>query len=138
MSWRGRTRTAFLLAILAVAILSIVASPDIWALARETSKGSAAQGPDVGAGSESIHVPVTDQATYGGPASPDTTVMLIPVADATIQSAAPNTNFGVTETLEKMYEILSGTEWRKLEAKLLTFVDNYNRRIVEATGGFQL
>jgi hypothetical protein len=45
---------------------------------------------------------------------------------------------GVTETLEKMYEILSSPEWRTLEAKLLTFVDNYKRRIVEATGGFQL
>jgi hypothetical protein len=45
---------------------------------------------------------------------------------------------GVTETLEKMYEVLSGTEWQNLEAKLLTFVDNYKRRIVEATGGFQL
>lgn len=45
---------------------------------------------------------------------------------------------GVTETLEKMYEILSSKEWQELETKLLTFVDNYKRRIVEATGGFQL
>ena len=45
---------------------------------------------------------------------------------------------GVTETLEKMYKILSGKEWQELEAKLLTFVDHYRRRIVEATGGFQL
>ena len=45
---------------------------------------------------------------------------------------------GVTETLERMYEVLSGPEWRELEAKLVTLVSNYRRRIVEATGGFQL
>lgn len=45
---------------------------------------------------------------------------------------------GVTETLEKMYEVLSGKEWQALEAKLKTFVSDYKRRIVEATGGFQL
>ena len=45
---------------------------------------------------------------------------------------------GVAETLERMYEILSGPEWRELEAKLVTLVSNYRRRIVEATGGFQL
>jgi len=45
---------------------------------------------------------------------------------------------GVTETLERMYEILSSKEWQALEAKLQTFVTDYKRRIVEATGGFQL
>jgi hypothetical protein len=44
---------------------------------------------------------------------------------------------GVTDTLERMHEILSSKEWQELEGKLLTFVDNYERRIVEATGGFQ-
>jgi hypothetical protein len=44
---------------------------------------------------------------------------------------------GVTETLDAMREVLTGKEWQKLEAKLLTMVDNYERRIVEATGGFQ-
>jgi hypothetical protein len=44
---------------------------------------------------------------------------------------------GVTETLQRMHEILSSREWQELETKLLTFVDNYERRIVEATGGFQ-
>jgi len=44
---------------------------------------------------------------------------------------------GVTDTLERMREVLSSKEWRELEAKLLTFVDHYERRIVEATGGFQ-
>jgi hypothetical protein len=45
---------------------------------------------------------------------------------------------GVTETLEKMYEILAGKEWQALEARLQTFVSDYRRRIVEASGGFQL
>jgi hypothetical protein len=45
---------------------------------------------------------------------------------------------GVTDTLQKMHEILHSREWQELEAKLFAFVDNYKRRIVEATGGFQL
>lgn len=45
---------------------------------------------------------------------------------------------GVTETLDKMCEILAGPQWQELESKLLAHVDNYRRRIVEATGGFQL
>ena len=45
---------------------------------------------------------------------------------------------GVAESLSKMHETLATKEWQALEAKLLTFVDNYKRRIVEATGGFQL
>ena len=44
---------------------------------------------------------------------------------------------GVTETLEQMHQILSGKEWQELEAKLQALVDHYQRRIVEATGGFQ-
>ncbi|MBC7264224.1 MAG: hypothetical protein H5T64_07660 [Chloroflexi bacterium] len=45
---------------------------------------------------------------------------------------------GITEDLAAMQEILSNPEWEELEAKLLTFVDNYRRRVVETTGGFQL
>ncbi len=45
---------------------------------------------------------------------------------------------GVTETLQQMHEILCSKQWQELEDRLLTFVDNYKRRIVEATGGFQL
>ena len=44
---------------------------------------------------------------------------------------------GVTETLQQMHEILATKEWQELEARLLSFVDNYQRRLVEATGGFQ-
>jgi len=45
---------------------------------------------------------------------------------------------GVTETLQQMHDILAGKEWQQLEAKLLSYVNNYQRRIVEATGGFQM
>jgi hypothetical protein len=45
---------------------------------------------------------------------------------------------GVADTLQQVHDILSGEEWQQLEAKLLTYVDHYERRIVEATGGFQL
>jgi hypothetical protein len=44
---------------------------------------------------------------------------------------------GVTDTLEKLQDILTSEDWQELEAKLLTMVDHYQRRIVEATGGFQ-
>jgi hypothetical protein len=44
---------------------------------------------------------------------------------------------GVTDTLEGLREILTSEEWQRMEAKLLTMVDNYQRRIVEATVGFQ-
>ena len=45
---------------------------------------------------------------------------------------------GVTETVQQLHEILSSEEWAKLEAELFTHVEHYRRRIVEATGGFQL
>ena len=45
---------------------------------------------------------------------------------------------GVTEDLQQMRDILSSEEWQKLEDKLFTYVDNYQRRMVEAADGFQL
>ena len=44
---------------------------------------------------------------------------------------------GVTDTLQRMHEILSSKEWQELEGRLITLVNNYERRIMEATGGFQ-
>ncbi len=44
---------------------------------------------------------------------------------------------GVADTLERLHEILTSKQWQELEAKLLTMVDNYHKRIVEATGAFQ-
>jgi hypothetical protein len=45
---------------------------------------------------------------------------------------------GTTDDLQKMREVLASEKWRELEAKLATFAENYSRRIVEASGGFQL
>lgn len=44
----------------------------------------------------------------------------------------------ITESLEQMQHVLASSEWKELEDRLLVHVDNYRRRIVEATGGFQL
>jgi hypothetical protein len=45
---------------------------------------------------------------------------------------------GVTDSLQKMRDVLSSKRWRDLEAKLTAFGENYSRKIVEASGGFQL
>jgi hypothetical protein len=45
---------------------------------------------------------------------------------------------GVTDELQQMRDILTSVEWRELEAKLLPYVENYQRRIVEAVDGFQM
>ena len=45
---------------------------------------------------------------------------------------------GATEDLETLEEILLSDGWKELEEKLLTYVTNYRRKIVEATGGFQI
>lgn len=45
---------------------------------------------------------------------------------------------GVAEDLETMREILESEEWRNLHEKLLTFVTNFQQKVVPATGRFQL
>jgi hypothetical protein len=45
---------------------------------------------------------------------------------------------GVTEDMEEMMQILESADWRELETKLLEFVDDYDRKVVRAKGGFQL
>ena len=37
-----------------------------------------------------------------------------------------------------MERILAGKDWLKLESKLLALVENFQRKIVVATNGFQL
>ncbi len=37
-----------------------------------------------------------------------------------------------------MREILAGEEWRRLRERLLDYVSNYQQKVVEATGRFQL
>jgi hypothetical protein len=57
----------------------------------------------------------------------------------TIYGEGPQVLAGaVTDTLPQMHAILASKEWQELETKLLGYVNNYQRRIVEATGGFQM
>lgn len=45
---------------------------------------------------------------------------------------------GVTEDLATMRRILNSPEWRELQDRLLSYVQNYEQKIVPATGRFQL
>ena len=57
----------------------------------------------------------------------------------TVYGNAPQILTGaVTEDRKTMDAILNGEEWQTLRDKLLTFVNNFNYKIVAATGNFQL
>lgn len=57
----------------------------------------------------------------------------------TVYGEAPQILSGaVADDLETMNKVLAGDEWRELEQKLLTHVTNFNKKVVEASGGFQL
>jgi hypothetical protein len=45
---------------------------------------------------------------------------------------------GIANDLSAMRQILSTEEWLSLKERLLTFVDNYEQKVVPAKGGFQL
>jgi hypothetical protein len=45
---------------------------------------------------------------------------------------------GTAEDLETMERILAGKDWQKVETKLLTLVEEFHRKIVVATNGFQI
>jgi hypothetical protein len=45
---------------------------------------------------------------------------------------------GITDTADKMREILDSAEWEDLRAKLLDLVTNFEYKVVPATGRFQL
>ena len=45
---------------------------------------------------------------------------------------------GVAETLNAMQIALSTEEWTELQGKLLDFVTNFDSKVVQASGGFQL
>ncbi|MDY7075393.1 MAG: hypothetical protein SXV54_00580 [Chloroflexota bacterium] len=45
---------------------------------------------------------------------------------------------GVTDDLENLKHILASDEWRSVKKKLLTYVTDYNQKIIRASGGFQL
>jgi hypothetical protein len=44
----------------------------------------------------------------------------------------------VTKELETMREILAGDEWRQLRTRLLTYVTNFEQKVVAASSRFQL
>lgn len=44
----------------------------------------------------------------------------------------------VAQNLESMNRVLNSDEWRQLKAGLLRFVENYQQKIVPASGRFQL
>lgn len=45
---------------------------------------------------------------------------------------------GVMDDMESMLKMLDSSQWRELERKLQEYVSNYQRKIVESAGGFQL
>ena len=45
---------------------------------------------------------------------------------------------GITPSTEKMREALDSEEWDMLLNSLLQFVENFQKKIVPATGGFQI
>ncbi|HLE27470.1 MAG TPA: hypothetical protein VI793_05095 [Anaerolineales bacterium] len=45
---------------------------------------------------------------------------------------------GTTKNLKDMRKILDSEEWQTLKNQLLTFVDNYEQKVVKARGGFQM
>ena len=45
---------------------------------------------------------------------------------------------GVADDLDAMNSVLQSDEWRQLKRKLLTFVTNFEQKVIPATGRFQL
>jgi len=45
---------------------------------------------------------------------------------------------GVADNFDAIRKILATEEWRALQGKLETFVDNLERKVIRAGGGFQL
>ncbi len=45
---------------------------------------------------------------------------------------------GITDSVDKMREILDSPEWEELRGQLLEFVTNFEYKVVAATGRFQL
>ncbi|MGD1993513.1 MAG: hypothetical protein PVI59_09990 [Anaerolineae bacterium] len=44
----------------------------------------------------------------------------------------------VAQDLDAAREALSSMEWRKLKGRLLQYVTDYQRKVIPATGGYQL
>jgi len=57
----------------------------------------------------------------------------------TVYGEGPQVHAGGTAAdLETMERILAGKDWLKLESRLLTLVESFQRKIVVATNGYQI
>jgi hypothetical protein len=45
---------------------------------------------------------------------------------------------GVTDSVDKMRQILDSTEWKELKGQLLEYVTNFEYKVIPATGRFQM
>ncbi|MCP4416823.1 MAG: hypothetical protein GY805_09385 [Chloroflexi bacterium] len=45
---------------------------------------------------------------------------------------------GITENAAQMQKALASKSWQELNSKLQDFVDNFSRKVISATGGFQV
>ena len=45
---------------------------------------------------------------------------------------------GITESAAKMQEALTSEAWQTLNSKLQEYVDNFSRKVITATNGFQV
>ncbi len=45
---------------------------------------------------------------------------------------------GITDSVDKMREILDSEEWEELRSRLLEYVTNFEYKVVPATGRFQM
>jgi hypothetical protein len=45
---------------------------------------------------------------------------------------------GMTDNLQVMQDALSTDDWERLKDKLMEFVTNFDLKVIQATGGFQL
>lgn len=57
----------------------------------------------------------------------------------TMYGAASQILMGVqAQSLKVMKQVIETDEWNTLHAKLLTLVENYEQKVIKATGGFQM
>jgi len=45
---------------------------------------------------------------------------------------------GVVDDLEALQKALASKDWKVLKRKLLTYVTDYDQKVIRATGGFQI
>lgn len=45
---------------------------------------------------------------------------------------------GITDSVDKMREILDSAEWEELKGQLLEYVTNFDHKVVPASGRFQI